>query len=177
MIESDKESMIRSLKRHAIELGEQESTLVDYDREKIARILPHRGSMALLDRITRISLTEATIEAETAIREEDSIFAGHFPGNPLYPGVLQIEMMGQAGLCISHFQTKGSATIEESDRPILGVFTRVHNAGFIQPVRPGDRVIVRAKTIEQDELIGIIAAQLLIDGKICAHSILEVYFS
>lgn len=175
MTEAAKNQLIKQLKRKVITFPESDTVQVDYQKEVINRLIPHRPPFNLVDKINKISLSEQTIAATTTISKEDPIFEGHFPEQPVYPGVLQIEMMGQVGLCLSafviHQTTDGAKT-----KPVKGLFTRVHNAGFIGQVFPGDQLIILAQMVEFDEFLGIVAAQILKAGKIISHSISEVYF-
>jgi 3-hydroxymyristoyl/3-hydroxydecanoyl-(acyl carrier protein) dehydratase len=175
MESEQREQWIKRLKSTLIGEAAQSQRMVRYDREQIEHILPHRHPFALLDRITEIDPDGCTLVAEADIDPDDPVFAGHFPDQPIYPGVLQIEMMGQAGLCLVYFLQNASTLVDRAHRPVKGLFTRVHNAGFIQAIYPGDTVTVRATVIEHDDFFGVMGVQLCKDGKICAHSILEAY--
>jgi 3-hydroxyacyl-[acyl-carrier-protein] dehydratase len=174
MIE-DREKVIKSLKRHKLPFAEEGAVDVDYSRADIEKILPHRNPFALLDRITRMNRVDQVITTETVIDPNDAVFAGHFPGHPVYPGVLQIEMMGQAGLALIYFLNNNTDLIKEDNKPVVGLFTRVHNAGFIHAVEPGDKLEVRARMHEYDEFLGIMVVQIWKGDQLCSHSILEAY--
>ena len=60
--------------------------------------------------------------------------------------------------------------------PVKGLFTRVHNAGFNKGVKPGDKLTIRVKSIEDDDFMGLMSAQVLINNEVYSHSILEVYY-
>lgn len=167
--------LIKRLKRQFIELPSESTTTVDYQKEAIYQLIPHRPPFNLVDQICAINLQNQTIKATTTIAEDDPIFEGHFPGQPVYPGVFQIEMMGQVGLCLASFALWKTTEITQT-KPIKGLFTRVHNAGFISQILPGDTLDILAQLVEFDEFLGIVAAQIVKDDQIIAHSISEVYF-
>jgi len=154
-----------------------ESTVqVNFSAEDIYNIIPHRPPFALVSGISAINLAETTIEVTSKIDPADPIFAGHFPGAPVYPGVMQIETMGQAGLCLAYFVKNNTLDIKESNTPVKGLFTRVHNAGFNKGVMPGDVLTVRVKSIEDDDFMGLMSAQVIMNNEVYSHSILEVYY-
>lgn len=172
----EKEALIASLKREILQMPAKTAVKVNFDAESVYKIIPHRPPFALITAIHSISIEEAMIEASSKIDENDPIFAGHFPGAPVYPGVMQIETMGQAGLCLSYFVKNNTLEIKESNAAVKGLFTRVHNAGFNKGVQPGDILTVRVKSIEDDDFMGLMSAQVIINNEIYSHSILEVYY-
>ncbi|MBA3664833.1 MAG: beta-hydroxyacyl-ACP dehydratase [Bacteroidetes bacterium] len=176
MTSDEKEALIGSLKRDVLKMPAVSTISVSFSKEDIYKIIPHRPPFALISSIVAVNLEEMVIEVTSRIVPEDPIFAGHFPGNPVYPGVMQIEAMGQAGLCLAYFVKNNTLKIEGSNIPVKGLFTRVHNAGFNKGVFPGDTLTIRVKSIEDDDFMGLMAAQVTINNDIYSHSILEVYY-
>ena len=172
----EKEALIASLKRDVLLLPTENTVKVDFKKEDIYSIIPHRPPFALITEIKAISLRDTLIEATSFIDPEDPIFKGHFPGAPVYPGVMQIETMGQAGLCLAYFVKNNTTEIRPENQPVKGLFTRVHNAGFNKGIQPGDTLTIRVKSIEDDEFMGLMSAQVIINNDIYSHSILEVYY-
>ena len=84
--------------------------------------------------------------------------------------------MGQAGLCLAYFTKNNTIVINDDSQPVKGLFTRVHNAGFNKGVMPGDTLTIRVKSLEDDDFMGLMAAQVIINSDIYSHSILEVYY-
>lgn len=174
--ENDRNKLIKRLKREPISLPGQSTVELDLGKAQIERLIPHRVPFLLINRIKRLSLEQQTLEVGVKVEKSDPVFAGHFPDNPVYPGVLLIEMMGQAGLCLSHYISNQTDQVASDTHPVKGLFTRVHNAGFIQAVLPEDDLIIRVQMLEMDPFFGMVAAQVLRDGAIVTHSLLEVYF-
>ncbi len=174
MERKDIEKIAKTLKRHPIALNET-SVKLHYGKEEIHQLIPHRAPFSLVDRITRIDLPNQSIEATSAIAQEDPIFEGHFPEHPVYPGVFQIELMGQAGLCLAAFVIHQTTSVKEAS-PVKGLFTKVHYAGFQGQIFPGDSLTILVQMLEYDDYLGIVGAQILKNGKIVSYAILEVYF-
>lgn len=125
--------------------------------------LPHRAPMLLLDVIDAIDPVARRLRARRRLDPADPIFAGHFPGGPIYPGVLLIEMIGQAGLCLLPQDAS-------SPRQLV----RVHQALFRAPARPGDELEVHA-TVADEGLTTVLAGQVFASEQLCALAILDVY--
>jgi UDP-3-O-[3-hydroxymyristoyl] N-acetylglucosamine deacetylase/3-hydroxyacyl-[acyl-carrier-protein] dehydratase len=102
----------------------------------IARILPHRFPMLLVDKV--IKLTDTEVVAVKNISGDQYFFPGHFPGEPLMPGVLQIEAMAQAG---------GVLVLADKEDPSKWstYFVKIDNAKFKDKVLPGDTLIIRMR--------------------------------
>lgn len=123
-------------------------------RADIERLLPHRAPFLLIDEITALDLDQAAAEARRRIDPDDPIFAGHFPGDPVYPGMLQLEMAGQLGVWLAQRLYAGG----EGSGSIRAI--KVHHAVFASPVLPGDVVTLRAQIIEDDGMAAIVGGQV-----------------
>lgn len=99
--------------------------------QEILELLPHRYPFLLVDRITDIKLGES-IEAYKNITFNEPCFTGHFPGKPIFPGVLILESMAQAAGVLG-FKTVGN-------HDDLYLYAGIDNARFKRPVVPGDRL-------------------------------------
>ena len=169
-------NLIGKLKKQPISIPKQSTTLVNYNQKDIQQIIPHRYPFLMIDNLTKINLDEKVIVVERYINPNNPVFEGHFPNNPVYPGVLQIEIMGQSGLCLAHFLANSSCDITEDSKPIKGLFTRVYHVLFISQVLPNDNLTILVKMLEKDDFLGIVASQILKNNEICSLSLLEVYF-
>ncbi|MFP4352812.1 MAG: 3-hydroxyacyl-ACP dehydratase FabZ family protein [Puniceicoccaceae bacterium] len=109
-----------------------------FAQEDIERRIPHRPPFLFIDRIVEIG--PERIVAERAIRAEEPHFAGHYPGNPIMPGVLVCEAAFQAAavLLVERLAASGAAT--EGRTPVL---SRITDARFRTMIRPGDTIRIR----------------------------------
>lgn len=108
------------------------TTLEAIDVQKLMQFLPHRYPFLLVDRIIECKGDDSCIGIKNVTFNEPQ-FQGHFPNNPIMPGVLLIEGMAQtAGALCVHAST--------SDRPNVVYFMTIDKAKFRKPVVPGDRV-------------------------------------
>jgi 3-hydroxyacyl-[acyl-carrier-protein] dehydratase len=112
------------------DLESQENTIETLELVAIMKLLPHRYPFLLVDRITEIDGDRSAIGIKNVTANEPQ-FQGHFPGQPIMPGVLMIEGMAQ---------TAGAIGIRHAgmDKPMLVYFMTIDNAKFRRPVVPGD---------------------------------------
>jgi 3-hydroxyacyl-[acyl-carrier-protein] dehydratase len=112
---------------------------------EIQKIIPHRYPFLLLDRVTQIKENESLIGYKN-ITIGDNVFQGHFPGHPIYPGVMILEGMAQAGGILA-FKSMGNMTEEEAASKVV-YFMSIDRAKFRAPVKPGDRLEYRISVIK-----------------------------
>jgi UDP-3-O-[3-hydroxymyristoyl] N-acetylglucosamine deacetylase/3-hydroxyacyl-[acyl-carrier-protein] dehydratase len=109
-----------------------------YDINDIEKMLPHRYPFLMVDKV--MSIGEETIVGVKNITMNEPIFTGHFPGNPVFPGVLQIEAMAQVG---------GIFALSKVDEPHLysTYFMKIDNVKFKQKVLPGDTIVFELRLL------------------------------
>jgi beta-hydroxyacyl-ACP dehydratase FabZ len=109
------------------------------DIKEIMSRIPHRYPFLLVDRV--LDYEEAKwIKTLKNVTLNEPFFQGHFPGEPIMPGVLQIEAMAQTGGML--------ALLDEKMRGMLAFFMTVNNAKFRKPVIPGDQLIFNVEVIK-----------------------------
>jgi 3-hydroxyacyl-[acyl-carrier-protein] dehydratase len=108
---------------------------MEISQAEIQKILPHRYPFLLLDRILEFTVNEKVVGLKN-VTVNEPFFQGHFPGNPIMPGVLIVEAMAQAGGILafkSNPQHIGKSVI---------LFLAIDKAKFRKPVVPGDQLIL-----------------------------------
>lgn len=129
--------------------------------EEIYKTIPHREPFLFVDRI--IEVTENSAVAEREIRADEPHFAGHYPGNPLMPGVLLCESVFQAAAIymVHRFQAEGIDGTSKT--PILA---RISQAKFKQMVRPGDIIRIEATYKEAMGPFHFMRGKVTVNGKV-----------
>lgn len=149
---------------------------IQLGRDAIERLIPHRDPFLLVDTITAVNLDAGCAAGSRSVDPANPLFAGHFPGEPLYPGVLQLEIMGQLGLCLLGLLRNRRRTVDAQDRPAIARALKVHTALFLDAVRPGDTLEILGRVIDAGDYTSICEGQLVRDRTICCFAIMEVYF-
>jgi len=111
--------------------------------EDIVRLLPHRYPFLLVDRITELEPGKKAVGIKNVTCNEP-FFQGHFPGNPVMPGVLILEAMAQVGGVFARLSIPDS--IEKGDKSSI-YFMAIDKAKFRRPVVPGDQIVFEVKPL------------------------------
>lgn len=129
------------------------------DINEILTILPHRFPFLLIDRVEELSVGES-IKAYKNVTYGEQIFQGHFPGHPIYPGVMIIEGLAQAGGVLA-FKSMEQEGVGLSDKVVY--FMSIDNAKFRSPVRPGDKLEYRIGVIKHRGKIWVLKGEAYIN--------------
>jgi 3-hydroxyacyl-[acyl-carrier-protein] dehydratase len=136
----------------------------------IQNILPHRYPFLLVDRITELTPGEY-IEGLKNVSISEPVFQGHFPGHPIYPGVMIIEGMAQAGGVLA-FKSMDEVSQEEIANKVV-YFMSIDKAKFRAPVTPGDQLVYKIDVIKHKGAVWQLDAKAYVDDKIVAQAELK----
>lgn len=140
------------------------------DVTEIQKILPHRYPFLLVDRVTDMTKSES-ITAYKNVSISEPVFQGHFPGHPIYPGVMILEGMAQAGGVLA-FLSMDDVSEEEIANKVV-YFMSIDKAKFRNPVRPGDRLEYRLSVIKHKGAIWILKGEAYVDDKLVSEAELK----
>jgi 3-hydroxyacyl-[acyl-carrier-protein] dehydratase len=131
--------------------------------DEILKALPHRYPFLMIDRIVRIDRDETAVGIKNVTYNEPT-FQGHFPDNPIFPGVLIIEGMAQTAgaIVIKHDSTGG--------RKNIVLMLGVDKAKFRKPAGPGDTIEFHIAKIQRRRNVGRYAAKAIVDGNVIAEA-------
>ncbi|HEH4407771.1 TPA: 3-hydroxyacyl-ACP dehydratase FabZ [Campylobacter jejuni] len=138
------------------------------DVMQIQEILPHRYPFLLVDKITELKVKEVVLGYKN-ISISDHVFMGHFPGHPIYPGVLILEGMAQTGgvLAFESMEDK----VDPKSKVVY--FTGIDGAKFRNPVRPGDKLDYEMSVVKNRGNMWIFKGQAFVDGNLVAEAELK----
>ena len=133
---------------------------ITLDVTEIKKILPHRFPMLLVDRILDLEPMKWAVGIKN-ISVNEMQFLGHFPDNPIMPGVLLIEAMAQVG---------GVAMLyPPENRGKIAVFAKIDKVSFHRQVVPGDQVVARAEVVKIHGNMGVIHCAGKVDGELACE--------
>lgn len=141
-----------------------------YDVQKIREILPHRYPLLLVDRVISLSPNEK-IEAYKNITMNEEVFNGHFPVQPIYPGVYIIEGMAQAGGVLAFVSMFGDNAQNTGDKIVY--FMSIDKAKFRNPVVPGDRLVYKLEVLKHKGGIWVLQGYAYVEDKLVAEAELK----
>ena len=138
------------------------------DSKRIQEIIPHREPFLFVDQVTALDPEEISIVAQKSITEDEPCLEGHFPGNPIMPGVLIVEALAQTGL-ICLFELK------LVDPGAEFFFTGIEQVKFRRPVVPGDLLELHAKLLKNRRTLWKFEGRAFAGGQIAAEGIFSAY--
>lgn len=139
------------------------------DVMEIQEIIPHRYPFLLLDRVTDLVANELLIGYKN-VTIGDQIFQGHFPGHPIYPGVMILEGMAQAGGILA-FKSMDMTKEEAANKVVY--FMSIDKAKFRAPVKPGDRLEYHISVIKHKGAIWMLKGEAFVDDKMVSEAELK----
>ncbi len=140
------------------------------DINQIMQILPHRYPLLLVDRVLELVEGERILAYKNITTNED-VFNGHFPGAPIFPGVMMIEALAQASGILGFKTTNTTA-----DDGKLYLFAGVDKVRFKRPVTPGDQLMLESRVVAVKRNIWRFETRATVDGKLaCEATLLCAY--
>lgn len=140
------------------------------DVTEIQKILPHRFPFLLVDRVVALE-TGTSIEAYKNVTIGEHIFEGHFPGHPIYPGVMIIEGMAQAGGILA-FKSLGDEEAQDTRNKVV-YFMSIDKCKFRNPVRPGDRLTYQLDVLKHKGNIWVLSGKAYVDATLVTEAELK----
>ena len=126
------------------------------DKNEIMEILPHRGNMLLIDEAV---LEDGVARGKYTVRGEEWFLDGHFPGNPVVPGVILCEILAQSACVLLDGEAgAGNAT---------PYFTGISSAKFKSPVKPGDVIETQCTITKSKAPFYFATGELSVGGRLC----------
>lgn len=147
-----------------------EETLVEnIDILEILRLLPHRYPFVMIDRVLSL-VPNQSVEVLKNVTINEPFFQGHFPTEPVMPGVLMLEGMAQAGGVLAFRSEPENIGVK------LLYFAGIDKARFRQPVGPGDQLIYKIELLKKKRRIWKMACKAFVDEKQVAEAELMATF-
>jgi 3-hydroxyacyl-[acyl-carrier-protein] dehydratase len=132
-----------------------------FGKAEIEQILPHRDPFLLLDEVVELDPGSRVVARKTVT---DADCAGHFPGNPIMPGVKMVEALAQAGAV--------AVLVQEENRGKLALFAGIDDVRFKRVVRPGDELMLECSLEQVRGPIGRGKARATVDGELAVRGTL-----
>ena len=129
-----------------------------FGKEQIEEILPHRDPFLLLDEVLELE-PGSRVVARKVVTDEDC--AGHFPGNPIMPGVKMVEALAQAGAV--------AVLVQEQNRGKLALFAGIDDVRFKRVVRPGEELMLECLLEQVRGPIGRGKAKATVNGELAVR--------
>lgn len=127
-------------------------------REEIMNILPHRGNMLLLD---EVYLLDGKARGRYSVRGDEWFLDGHFPGDPVVPGVILCEILAQSACVLLEGRIGSGST---------PYFTGISEARFREPVRPGDTVETECVITKSKGPFFFASGEVFVGPRLCAKA-------
>lgn len=134
--------------------------------EDIIKVLPHRYPFLLVDRVTELEPGKR-VQGIKNVTANEPFFQGHFPGNPIMPGVLIIEAMAQVGGVLAGYSMP-EALRKEGPRNLF--FVSMDQVKFRKPVVPGDQLVFELVTLRTGSRVWKLAGKAFVNDELVAEA-------
>lgn len=139
------------------------NVLLAADIQDIKRMIPHRYPFLLIDRVREIDLNKSAVGIKNVTFNEPH-FQGHFPAQPIMPGVTIVEAMAQTAAVLVVM------TLDMVDNDMLVYFLSIDNCKFRRPVTPGDQLELNVRVVRGRGKLWRFRGEGLVDGKVVAEA-------
>lgn len=161
---------LRRLRRQPLVAQSEWPTNLEGRRDLLDEVLPHEDPMLLVDELVGWDGDDELIVGRRHITDDHIGLDGHFPGDPVVPGTLLIEMLGQVGTVLFALLLDDQMPDESFDVRA----TKILGAHFVGEVRPGQTVDLMVRALQWDSFLGECEAQAIVDGQVKAAMVGEV---
>ena len=133
------------------------------DIKRILQMIPHRYPMLMVDKVIEMELDHSAVGIKN-VSVNEPFFQGHFPSEPVMPGVMIVEAMAQTAAVLV------VATFGAQSEGKLVYFMSIDDVRFRRPVVPGDRIELHVKKVHSRQNVWKFTGQALVDGKVAAEA-------
>lgn len=159
------EDALRRARREPVWRPGPATRVLEARGDALLRLLAQRPPFVMIDEVSSIDPQQRAVSGRRRLDPADPVFAGHFPGRPVYPGVLLVETIAQLGAAYQTLETGGALEL---------VFATAIRAALLRPVHPGDDLVLRGRFLgAYDGLYERFVGQALRGDEICAAAIVE----
>jgi beta-hydroxyacyl-ACP dehydratase FabZ len=134
--------------------------------QDIIKMLPHRYPFLLVDMITEIEPGKRVVGVKN-VTSNEPFFEGHFPGNPIMPGVLIVEAMAQVGGVLAHLSKTDR---KEEGKPSMFFFASMNKVKFRKSVIPGDQLIIEVEALRTGSKFWKMAGKVYVRDDLVAQA-------
>ncbi len=131
-------------------------------KDVVQAVLPHRDPFCWVSRVVACEPGQ-TVEAELDVDPGLPLFAGHFPGHPVLPGVIIMEALAQAAsFCV---------LVDRGAEGSIGFLTGIDKAKFRRQVEPGETLLLKARIVKSSSRLCVADVEASVDGQVCATAV------
>lgn len=131
-------------------------------KDVVQAVLPHRDPFCWVSRVVACEPGQ-TVEAELDVDPDLPLFAGHFPGHPVLPGVIIMEALAQAAsFCV---------LVDRGAEGSIGFLTGIDKAKFRRQVEPGETLTLKARIVKSSSRLCVADVEASVDGQVCATAV------